>query len=214
MRYPSGSKRSDLAPLQIADVPNHHQLWLYKPVTFAGSTHKVNYVPYTCHLPGKVGILTRHWRWHAANWPWSGSATSVPTPSGDGCGWQSTWISLWVYRHGSHGTSQLLVVFRPAHCKVKAQSLMKRSCWTTLNKARSWRGVVFRGTSVDLLGTKVPVAAFLLRMWLTVALCRMPSQGSASTSCLIPIGLSPCHSGGCFHHYPFCLHPRPQPPHH
>ena len=83
---------------------------------------------------------------------------------------------------------------------------MKRSCWTILNKTRSWRGVVFRGTSVDLLGTKVPVAAFLLRMWLTVArvrptrpsvaLCCMPSRGNASTSCLIPIGLSPCHWGG------------------
>ena len=50
---------------------------------------------------------------------------------------------------------------------------------------------------VDLPGTKVPMVACLKSMWLTVAwvrstrqaiaLCPMPSQASASTSCLAPI---------------------------
>ena len=53
---------------------------------------------------GKVGIWTHHRRWHAANGPLSGFATSVPTPNADGCGWRSTGDSLWVYRHGNHGT--------------------------------------------------------------------------------------------------------------
>ena len=75
----------------------------------------------------------------------------------------------------------------------------EESCRTILNKTRSWRGVVFRGAPVDLPGTKVPVTTCLRTMRLTVALvrpkrpaiapCRMPSQASASTSCLIPIGV-------------------------
>ena len=79
---------------------------------------------------------------------------------------------------------------------VKARALMKQSCRAILNKAWSWRGVVFRGAPVDLPGTKVPVVACLRRMWLTVArvrptrpaitLCCMPSLASAMTSCLIP----------------------------
>ena len=82
-------------------VPNHHQLGPYKPGTFDGSA---NDVAKACHLPGKVGIWTRHRRWNAANGPLSGSATSVPTPSGDDGGWKSTGASLWVYRHDNHGT--------------------------------------------------------------------------------------------------------------
>ena len=71
------------------------------------------------------------------------------------------------------------------------------SCQTILNKARSWRGVVFWGAPVDLPGTKVPLAACLRRIWLTVAwvrsmrpaiaLCCLPSWASASTLCLIAI---------------------------
>ena len=51
---------------------------------------------------------------------------------------------------------------------------------------------------MDLPGTKIPVAACLRGMWLTVtqviptqpaiALCRIPSRANASTSCLMPIG--------------------------
>ena len=76
---------------------------------------------------------------------------------------------------------------------------MKQSCQTTLSKAQSWWGVIFRGTRVDLPGVKVPVAACLWKMQLTVewvratrpaiALCRMPSWAIASTSCLILIGV-------------------------
>ena len=47
----------------------------------------------------KVGIWTRHGRWHATIGPLSGSAISVPTPSREGGGWQSTGASLWVYKH-------------------------------------------------------------------------------------------------------------------
>ena len=36
----------------------------------------------------------------------------------------------------------------------------------------TWQGVVFWGAPVDLLGTKVPVAACLWRMWLTLARVR------------------------------------------
>ena len=55
------------------------------------------------------------------------------------------------------------------------------------------------GGAEDLPGTKDPVAACLLSMWLTVAWvkptraaiapCLMPSRASANTSCLIPIGV-------------------------
>ena len=75
--------------------------------------------------------------------------------------------------------------------------LMKQSYQTTLSKAWCWRSVVFRGAPVDFPGTKVPVAACLWRFQFmaarvrpsrsAIALCRMPSQASASTSCLIPI---------------------------
>ena len=85
-------------------VLNHHQLGSYKPGPFAKSAHQVNDVPLACHLSGKVGIWTRHWRWHASNEPLSGSATSVPTPNEDGGGWQSTEASLWVDMHGNHRT--------------------------------------------------------------------------------------------------------------
>ena len=84
-------------------------------------------------------------------------------------------------------------------CAIKARAIMKRCCRTILNKARFWRDVVFSGAPVELPGTKVPVTACLSRMQLTVArvsptqiaksLCRMPSQASASTSCLIPVGV-------------------------
>ena len=76
-------------------------------------------------------------------------------------------------------------------------SLMKRSCRTILNKAWSWWGMVFWEAHFDLPGTEVPMATCLWRMRLTVArvrptrpaiaLCRMPSRASTSTSCLIPI---------------------------
>ena len=76
---------------------------------------------------------------------------------------------------------------------------MKWSCRTILNKAQSLRGVVFRGVPVELPGTKVPVAALLLRIQLTVArvkptrpaiaLCHIPSQACVNTSCLIHIGV-------------------------
>ena len=82
---------------------------------------------------------------------------------------------------------------------IKARAPMKRSCQTILNKAQSWRGMVFRGVPVDLPGTKIPVAACLQRMRLTVAwvrptqptiaICRQPLQASARTSCLIPLGV-------------------------
>ena len=71
---------------------------------------------------------------------------------------------------------------------------MKRLCWTILNKAWSWRGVVFRWAPMDLPGTRVPVAACLRRMRLTVARvrptrpaiapCHIPWRASASTLCL------------------------------
>ena len=48
---------------------------------------------------------------------------------------------------------------------VKSRTLMKRSCRTILNKAQSWRDVVFWGAPVDLSGTKVPVVECLWRMW-------------------------------------------------
>ena len=69
-------------------IPNHHQLepYRYKPGTFAGSWNLASSKMTCCQ------------------WPLSGSATSVSTPSGDGGGWQLTGASLWVYRHGNHGT--------------------------------------------------------------------------------------------------------------
>ena len=83
---------------------------------------------------------------------------------------------------------------------VKAQAFMKWSCQTILNKAQSWQGVVFQSAPVDLPSTIVPVAACLQKMWLTVArirpmwpamaLCHMPSRASASTSCLMSIGVA------------------------
>ena len=91
-----------------------------------------------------------------------------------------------------------LIPYRFLICAVKARALKKRSCWTILSNAQSCRGVVFRGAPEDLPGTKDPVAACLLSMWLTVARvkptraaiapCLMPSRASANTSCLIPIG--------------------------
>ena len=98
------------------------------------------------------------------------------------------------------------MVFQPALIPYKffirvvnAWAIMKWSCRTILEKARSRRGVVFRGAPVDLPGTKVPVAACLRRMQLMVArvrptrpamtLCCTTSWESASTSCLIPIGV-------------------------
>ena len=59
-------------------VPNHQQLLTYMPGTFDGSAHQVNDVPQACHLQGKVGIWTRHGRWHAANGPLSGLTTIFP----------------------------------------------------------------------------------------------------------------------------------------
>ena len=79
--------------------------WTYKPGTFAGSAHQVNDISEACYLLGKVGIWTHHWIWHAANGSLPDSATNVPTPSGDGGGWQSTGAFLCVYRHGNHGTT-------------------------------------------------------------------------------------------------------------
>ena len=55
---------------------------------------------------------------------------------------------------------------------IKAWAFMKQSCRNILNKARSWRGVVFRGAPVDLPGTKFQVAACLLGMRLTAARVR------------------------------------------
>ena len=82
---------------------------------------------------------------------------------------------------------------------VKARALKKWSCRTILSISWSCRGVVFRGAPEDLPGTKDPVAACLLSMWLTVARvkhpgaaiapCLMPSWARANTSCLIPIGV-------------------------
>ena len=85
-------------------VPNHHQLGPCKPSTFAGSTHLVNAIVEAGHPSGNVRICTRHWRWHASNWPLLGTSTFVPTPNRDDGGWQSTGDSLWVYRHGNHST--------------------------------------------------------------------------------------------------------------
>ena len=92
-----------------------------------------------------------------------------------------------------------LILYNFLICAVKAWALMKQSCRTILNKARSWRGVVFRGDLMDLPGTKAPVAACIQMMQLMVtrvrpkqpaiALCRMPSRANASTSCLTPIGV-------------------------
>ena len=110
-------------------VPKHHQLGPYKPGTFAGSAHQVNDVPQAYHLLGKIEIWTHHQKWHAAIGLLSGYATSVPTPSGDGHGWQSTGASLWVYRHGRRqGPSTYEAIRR-----------------IILNKAWSRRGVVFWG---------------------------------------------------------------------
>ena len=188
-------------------VPNHHQLGPYEPSTFAGSAHQVNDIPLSCHLLGKAVIWTRHRRRHAANGPLSCSATSVPIPSGDGGGWHSLRASLWVYRHGNHGTRvSCWWFFRPALipynfliCAFKARVFMKRSCQTILNKAWSLRGAVFRGAPAYLHGTKVPVATCFQRTWLMVApvrptrsaiaLCCMASRASASTSCLILVGV-------------------------
>ena len=82
---------------------------------------------------------------------------------------------------------------------VKAGAFVKRFCRTILNNAPSWWGMAFRASPMGLPGTKVPVAAYLQRMQLTVARVRptrpsislycMPSRASASTSCLIPMGL-------------------------
>ena len=138
-------------------------------------------------LEGKVGIWTHHWKQHAANGPLSGSAISVPTPSRDSSGWQPTGASLWIYKHGNHGIIASCWWFsgQPSfHTNSSSTpSRPERSCRTILNKA--WSGM------------KVPVAARLWRMWMMVArvrstwpaiaLCRMPSQASASTSCLITI---------------------------
>ena len=90
------------------------------------------------------------------------------------------------------------MVFRPALipyklliCAVKAPAPMKWSCQTILDKARSWRDVVFWRATMDLPGTKVPVAAYLWRMQLTVTRVRptRPAISCASTSCLIPMGV-------------------------
>ena len=98
------------------------------------------------------------------------------------------------------------MVFRPALIPykflirvVRARALMKRSFRTILNIARSWQVVIYQGPPVDLPGTKIPVASCLWRMRLAVtrvratrpaiAFCYMPWWASASTSCLIPIGV-------------------------
>ena len=85
------------------------------------------------------------------------------------------------------------------HLRHQGMSPIKRFSRSILSKAWSWRGVVFRGAPVDLPGTKIPVAACLRRMQLTVAWVRsmwpaialrhMPSHANASTSCLISIGV-------------------------
>ena len=77
-----------------------------------------------------------------------------------------------------YGQEPFFMVFQPAltpykfgfliHA-IKPQVHMKWSCRTILHKALSWWDVVFRGAPVDLPSTKVPVAACLWRMWLTVA---------------------------------------------
>ena len=90
-----------------------------------------------------------------------------------------------------------LIPYRFLIHAVKARALKKRSCRTILSNARSCQGVVFQGAPEDLPGTKDPVAACLLSMWLTVvkptqaaiAPWLMPSRASANTSCLIHIGV-------------------------
>ena len=106
-------------------VPKHHQLEPFKPCTSDVTTHLVNNVPWACHIPGKVGIWTRHWRWHAANGPLSGSATSVPAPSRDSIGWQSTGASLRVYRHGNHGEELVVDGFPANHHSIQIPHLYR-----------------------------------------------------------------------------------------
>ena len=79
-----------------------------------------------------------------------------------------------------------LILYKFLIHAVKVPALMKWSRRTIINKAWSWRGVVFQGAPLDLPVTKVPVAACLRRMWLMVArvrpirpaiaLCHMPSR--------------------------------------
>ena len=84
-------------------------------------------------------------------------------------------------------------------CTVKTRALIGYCSWAILNKAWSWRGVVFRGAQTEIPGTKFPVAACLRMMRLTatrvrttrptIALCHMSSWASASISYLIHIGV-------------------------
>ena len=159
------------------------------------------YVPSACHLPDEVGIWIRHRRWHADG-PLSGSVTSVPIPSRDGSGWQSTGGFLWVYKYGNHGarTSCWWFSGQPSfHTNSSSTPPKPKHCQTILTKAWVWWDVVFWGSSEDLPGTNFPVAACLRRtqlmvarirpMWPAIAPCRMPQRASACTSCLVPVGV-------------------------
>ena len=107
-------------------VLNHLQLEPYKPGTFAGRAHQLNYIPLACHLPGKVlrfcHICThskKKRRWLAVN--------------------RGFYVG---YRYGDHGTNiGCWWLFWPAVIPLKkliyavmVRALVKRSCQIILKK--------------------------------------------------------------------------------
>ena len=149
-------------------------------------------------------MWTRHRRWHAADWPLSGSATSVPTPSRDGCGWQSTGTSLWVYRHGNHGTRAGCGWFsdqpsfhtnsssapsRPEHEAILLDHPQQTMVLMKCGLPRSPCGLALhQSLSNNMPLEDVDDCSRVRPTQPAIALCRMPSWASAST-CPIPIGV-------------------------
>ena len=123
------------------------------------------------------------------------SVTSVAIPSRDGSVWQSAGASLWVYRHRNHRTSVRCWWF-------SVQPLFHTNSLSVPSRpehSRSWRCVLFRRAPMDWPGIKVPVAACLWKIrltmawvrltWPTIAFCCISSRVSANTPCLTPIGV-------------------------
>ena len=138
--------------------------------------------------PGIVGIRDRHRRWHAANGPLSGSATSVSTPCGDGDGCPSTRAFLCVYRHSDHDGFPA----NPHSIRIPLPRLQGPRTYGAILYDHHQQSTILtrcgltRSPFVDLSGTTDLVAACFLRMRWTVtrvrptrpaiALCHMPSR--------------------------------------
>ena len=102
----------------------------------------------------------------------------MPIPSDGGGGWKSTEASLWVYRQGKDIGNSIQIPHPrrqdPTTYEVALSAHPQHSTVLTM------RGPL--RISVDLPGTKVPVAACLWRMLLTITPSQTPAASNSTLS--------------------------------